>query len=93
MTKDLRKHSRKDLRVAVELNYLEDSARAVNTINVSKGGVYLELDNPEHYTMGELVTLQFSEAVENIRDSFKNAVIVRHARDGIAVAFIEMNDF
>ena len=93
MTKELRKHSRKDLKVEVELSYLEDGARTVNTINVSKGGVYLELDNPEYYTMGELVTLQFNEAVENIRDQFKNAVIVRHAREGIAVAFIEMNDF
>ena len=93
MTKELRKHSRKDLKVEVELNYLEDGARTVNTINVSKGGVYLELDNPEHYTMGELVTLQFNEAVDNIRDPFKNAVIVRHASEGIAVAFIEMNDF
>lgn len=93
MTIELRQHTRTDFKVEVELNYLEDSARTVKTINISQGGVYLELDNPEHYTMGELVTLQFKEAVENIKDTFKNAVIVRHASKGIAVAFIEMNDF
>ncbi len=93
MTIDLRKHTRKDLKVEVTLNYLDDNARTVNTINVSKGGVYLELDNPKYYTMGELVTLQFSEVVENVKDTFKNAVIVRQASKGIAVAFVEMNDF
>ncbi len=93
MTKELRKHCRKEIKVEVKLNYLEDDARTVNTINVSKGGVYLALDNPEHYTMGELVTLQFNDALEDIKDPFKNAVIVRQAGQGIAVAFIEMNDF
>lgn len=93
MAKELRKHFRKNIQVEVELNYLEDNARKVNTINISKGGVCLELDNPGHYTMGELVTLQFDDAMEDIRDPFKNAVIVRHTAQGIAVAFIEMNDF
>ncbi len=93
MTIELRKHTRKDIKVEVELNYLEDTTRTVNTINISNGGAYLALDNPDHYTMGELVTLQFNETMEYVKDPFKNAVIVRQARKGIAVAFVEMNDF
>ena len=93
MTRELRKHTRKDINVEVKLNYLEDAARTVNTINISSGGAYLALDNANHYTMGELVTLQFSETMEYIKDPFKNAIIVRQASKGIAVAFVEMNDF
>lgn len=93
MTKELRKHSRKDIKVEVELNYLEDQARTVKTINISEGGAYLELDNPEHYTMGELVNLNFNEPVKHIKEPLTNAIIVRHASAGIGVAFVEMNDF
>ena len=85
-----RQHPRIEVQVEVELSFLEEGSRTVITRDVSKGGLYMELDNPDHYPMGEMVHLQYNDPLSNDERTHKDAIIVRHADDGIAVAFIEM---
>ena len=85
-----RQHPRIEVQVEVELSFLEERSRTVITRDISKGGMYMELDNPDHYPMGEMVHLQFNDPLNNDERTDKDAVIVRHADDGIAVAFVEM---
>ena len=90
---DQRQHPRIAVQVEVELSFLEDNTRTVITRDVSKGGLYMELGDPDHYPMGEMVHLQFDDPLNNDVRTDKDAIIVRHANDGIAVAFVEMGDF
>ena len=87
---DQRQHPRIEVQVEVKLSFLEEDSRTVITRNVSKGGLYMELNNPDDYPMGEMVHLQFDDPLNNDVRTDKDAIIVRHANDGIAVAFVEM---
>ena len=87
---DQRQHPRIEVQVEVKLSFLEEGSRTVITRNVSKGGLYMELNNPDDYPMGEMVHLQFDDPLNNDVRTDKDAIIVRHANDGIAVAFVEM---
>ena len=49
------------------------------------------LNNPEHYSMGELINLRFKNPFEDFEETEKDAIIVRHADNGIGVAFIEID--
>ena len=40
-----------------------------------------------------MVTLRFKNPLANFEDTEKEAIIIRHADDGIAVAYIEIDDF
>ena len=93
MSKNLRKHPREEIHIEVELDFLEDDTRKVMTQDVSHGGLFIGLCNSEHYTMGEMVTINFKHPLENFEQTRKDAIIVRRTDAGIAVAFIEMGDF
>jgi hypothetical protein len=92
-THNQRLHPRIEVQVEVELSFLEEGSRSVITRNFSKGGLYMQLDNPEHYPMGEMVHLQFNDPLNNDERTDKDGIIVRRADDGIAVAFVDMGDF
>lgn len=92
MTENKRKFPRKSIQVEVELSYLEDNACTVSTRNVSQGGLYLQLDNPEHYPMGEMVNLRFNNPLADNDETLKDGIIVRCDDSGIAVAFVEMEE-
>ena len=93
MTENQRQFPRHSLQIEVELQFLEDEPRTVITKNVSQGGLFLTLRNSEHYTMGEMVTLNFKDPLEDYINTNKDGIIVRHTDDGIAVAFIEIEGF
>lgn len=93
MSEDLRRHPRKKIQIEVELIFLEDSPRTVITRDASIGGLFMLLNNPEYYTMGEMVTVNFKSPFNDFKKTTKDAIIVRHAEDGTAVAFIEMEEF
>ncbi len=93
MTKDLRAHPRIEIKVDIVLNYLENSPQTTTTANVSDGGLFILLDNPENYPLGELVNLHYQNPMKNNTPTEKDAVIVRTENNGIAVAFIEMGAF
>ncbi len=93
MSDNNRQFPRQDIQIEVELNFLEDDSRTVVTRDMSQGGLFMQLDNTDHYTMGEMVTLRFKNPLANFDETAKDAVIVRHAEGGIAVAFVEIDAF
>jgi hypothetical protein len=93
MSKNHRQFERSKIKIEVALSYLEDSSRTVTTRNISEGGLFMQLDNPGHYPLGELVNLKYSDPLTKNNNTEKDAIIVRCADDGIAVAFVEMEEF
>ena len=93
MTENQRQFPRQSVQIEVELQFLEDEPRTVITKNVSQGGLFLRLHNSDHYTMGEMVSLNFKDPHEDYSNTNKDGIIVRHTDDGIAVAFIEIEGF
>jgi len=79
MTENLRRHPRKEIEIEVELRFLKDEA-------------HMCVKKPERYPMGEIISLRFKNPLNNFSNTEKDAVIVRHSEDGIAVAFIEMDE-
>jgi len=92
MSENHRQFPRKDIQIEVELNFLEDEARKVITRDLSEGGLFMRLNNPNHYTMGEMVNVNFKNPLNDFEDTNKDAIIVRHSDEGIAIAFIEIED-
>lgn len=93
MTEELRQFPREEVTIEVELHFLEESARTVITRNVSHGGLFIQLKDTEHYTMGEMVHLRYKNPLKDFAETEHDAIIVRHAEDGIAVVFVEMDEF
>lgn len=93
MSEDKRQFPRQEIQIEVELSFLEDTACTVTTHNMSQGGLFLKLKNADHYPMGEMVNLHFKDPLDNFAETTKDGVIVRHAENGIAIAFIEMEEF
>jgi hypothetical protein len=93
MTINNRQFPRQEVQIEVELEFLEDTARTVITRDVSQGGLFMRLNDAEHYPMGEMVLMRFKHPLEDFKETVKDGVVVRQAADGIAVAFIEMEEF
>ena len=93
MSKNHRQFPRHEIKIEVELQFLEDEPRKAITHDLSEGGLFLQVNNPSHYTMGEMVSLNFKNPLDDYKDTDKDAIIVRHTDDGIAVAYIEIEDF
>ena len=93
MTINNRQFPREEVQIEVELEFLEDAARTVITRDVSQGGLFMRLNDAEHYPMGEMVLMRFKHPLEDFKETVKDGVVVRQAADGIAVAFIEMEEF
>jgi len=93
MSEDKRQFPRQEIQIEVELSFLEDTTRTVTTHNMSEGGLFLLLKNADHYPMGEMVNLHFKSPLNNLEETEKDGVIVRHTNNGIAIAFIEMEEF
>ena len=93
MSENLRRFPRQEIQIEVELRFLEDSARMVITRDMSEGGLFMRLNDTEHYPMGEMVSLRFKNPLEDFSYTEKDAIIVRHTEEGMAVAYVEMDEF
>jgi len=93
MTKNNRKFPREEINIEVELSFLEDTPRTVITRNMSLGGLFMQLKDTDHYPLGEMVNVRYKNPLQNFEATEKDAIIVRCADDGIAVAFVEMEEF
>lgn len=93
MTKELRQFPREEIKIEVELRLYEHAVQTAITRNVSQGGLFILLKDIEHFTLGEMVHLQYKNPLANSEETEKDAIIVRHAENGIAVAFVEMDEF
>ena len=92
MSNNQRQFPRQDLHIEVEFNFLEEAPRKVITRDISHGGLFMLLNDSAHYTMGEMVSLNYKDPLDDHVETHKDAIIVRHTDDGIAVAFIEIDD-
>ena len=88
-----RLYPRQSIKLQIQLYFLQDAPRDVYSRDISDGGTFVELDEPQHYPLGELVRLSFDDPMHGNRYTEKDAVVVRVADDGIAAAFIEMCSF
>ena len=93
MSENHRQHPRQEIQIEVELSFLEDTARTVITRDMSEGGLFMRLNNADHYPMGEMVSLNFKDPLDDYATTSKDGIIVRHTDDGIAVAYMEIDGF
>jgi|LGVC01.1.fsa_nt_gb hypothetical protein len=93
MSENLRRFPRKEIQIEVELSFLEDVTRTVITRDMSEGGLFMRIKDTEHYPMGEMVNLRYKDPMAEYADTEKDGIIVRHAEDGIAVAYVEIDEF
>ena len=93
MSEELRRFPRKEIKIEVELRFLDDTARKVITHDVSEGGLFMRISDTEHFTMGEMVNLRFKNPLDDFADTEKDAIIVPQTKDGIAVAYVVMGEF
>lgn len=91
--KDLRRHPRKQIKVSVELTFLDAPYAVVQTRNISEGGMFIEVDSAQKFPIGELVSVHYLDPLNNDEDTFRDAVIVHIAQDGFGVCFVEMTEF
>ncbi|NNJ95533.1 MAG: PilZ domain-containing protein [Gammaproteobacteria bacterium] len=93
MSKNLRKHERKHIKVSVELTFLDEPYAVVNTRNISQGGMFIEVDTAVKFPIGEMVSVHYLDPLNNDADTFKDAIIVHKNDDGFGICFIEMTEF
>ena len=93
MSDNLRRFPRKEIQIEVELRFLEGDARTVITRDMSEGGLFMRLKDTNNYPMGEMVSLRYKDPLDDFADTEKDAIIVRHTDEGMAVAFVEMEEF
>ena len=91
--KNQRRHPRQEIKVSVELTFLEEPYAVVNTRDISEGGMFIEVNTAEKFPVGEMVNLHYLDPLNNNEDTFKDAIIVHVANDGYGLCFIEMDDF
>jgi hypothetical protein len=92
MTENLRRYPRKEIEIEVELRFLEDNMHTLVTRNMSEGGLFICVSDTQHYPLGEMVSLRFDNPLDDFAKTEKDAIIVRLDDDGIAVAFVEIDE-
>ena len=93
MSKDQRRFPRKEIKVSVELTFLDQPYTIVKTRDISEGGMFIEVKSADTFPIGELVNVHYLDPLNDNEDTVKDAAIVRVVEDGIAISFIEMGDF
>lgn len=93
MSENKRRYPRKEIKVSVELTFLDQPYTIVNTRDISEGGMFIEVNSAQEFPIGEMVNVHYLDPLNNDEDTFKDAVIVRIANEGIGISFVEMGDF
>ena len=70
MGKNKRKHPRKEIKVSVELTFLEEPYTIVSTRDISEGGMFIEVKPAEKFPIGELVNVHYLDPLNNDEDKF-----------------------
>ena len=93
MSKELRKHSRREIHLEVELGFPSGEKKTVRTLDMSDGGVFLVVDKLRRPIIGEVVEIKIINDKHNIGVAFpsNDAVVVRQDERGIGLAFIELD--
>jgi hypothetical protein len=60
---------------------------------MSEGGLFVRLNDTERYPMGEMLSVRFKNPLDDYADTEKDGIIVRQTEKGMAIAFVEMEEF
>ncbi len=93
MSENQRRYPRKEIKVSVELTFLDEPYTIVHTRDISEGGMFIEINPTDVFPVGELLQVHYLDPLKNNEDTFKDAAIVRVVEEGIAISFIEMAEF
>lgn len=93
MSKNLRKDERKDIKISVELTFQDELYAVVNTRNISRGGMFLEVSDVDKFPIGDMVNVHYLDPLNIDTDSFRDAIIVHKNSDGLGLCFIEVSGF
>ena len=93
MTKELRKHPRREIHLEVELSFPTGEKQTVRTQDISDGGIFLVVDKLRRPLIGEVVEVKIINDEKNtgIQLPSNDAVVVRQEEGGIGLAFIELD--
>ena len=89
MHDDKRKHPRHEVHVDVQLSFLAYEPTPAATQDISKGGMFLKVENSSNYEVGEMTHLKYNDPFSNDRVTMIGATVVRIASDGIGISFPE----
>jgi len=87
MTDNQRKHPRRELHVDVKLSFLAHEPTPAKTRDISKGGMFLEVENSSEYQVGEVLHLKYNDPFHDNIETIIDAVVVRITSDGIGINF------
>lgn len=92
MSKNLRKHERKQIKISVELSLLDEPYATVTTRDISEGGMFLEVNDAAKFPVGEMLGVHYLDPQNNYVDTFKDAIIVHKNNEGFGICFIEVTE-
>ena len=93
MIQNQRRFPRHEIKVNVELSFLDVNSRIFKTRDISDGGMFLLVDSPGNYPIGDMVHVHFLDPLHDEADTYKDAIIVRVADDGIGISYVELEAF
>ena len=93
MSENQRKYPRYEVRVDVQLFFLDNEPIAVYTKDISECGMLLDIDSPSAYPLGEMLHLTYKNPLHDNRDDEVDGIIVRITEDGLGVAFVDLDAF
>jgi len=93
MTENQRRYPRTEIKVNVELSFLDKDSHIIKTRDISEGGMFLVTESASEYPLGEMVHVHYLDPLHEDADTYRDAIIVRAANDSIAISFVEMNAF
>jgi c-di-GMP-binding flagellar brake protein YcgR len=93
MSESQRNYPRHEVRINTALTCLSTDSRIVKTRDISAGGMFLLLDNPHDFPIGEMAHIHYLDPLNSEADTYKDAVIVRVTDAGIALSFVELDGF
>ena len=93
MAENNRRYLRTEIEIDVELSFGENTTNGNKTQNLSEGGMFIVLEKPEIFPLGDMVIAKYNDPLNNDSETTKDAVIVRVAERGIAIAYIDLDAF
>lgn len=93
MIENNRKYPRTSVSVNVDLSLGENIKTSGMTTDVSEGGMFIKVDDPSPFPLGDMVVLTYEDPLNNNQKTTKDAAIVRSADSGIAIAFVDLDAF
>jgi len=93
VNKELRKNPRRNIQLEVELSFRAGGTQILKTRDVSEQGVFLSIEQQHSPKIGEVVEIRIINDEKNTGVSFpsNDAVVIHQSKDGIGLAFIELD--